>query len=69
MEEVFSVFQNPTTEVFLFKNKECLIGFTSKRKFILVAYQVAKSPNFDIEVHEIDLPYEEDIESIWCRKG
>jgi hypothetical protein len=67
-DEVVSVFGKPSTEFFFHREMECLVGFTSKRKFILVAFRVAKSINFDIEIFDIDLPYEEDIESIWCRK-
>jgi hypothetical protein len=50
MEELSSVFRNRSSKVDIFNSIEYLIGFTSKRKFIVVAFQVAKNPNFDIEI-------------------
>ncbi len=45
-----------------------LLGFSSKRKFIKIAYRVAKNPNFDIEILQVDLPNESDIENYWCQR-
>ena len=67
MEEIHSIFQNPSSSIASFHGEEFIVGFSSKRKFILAAYQIAKNTNFDIEVLQIDLPYEEDIKKYWCR--
>jgi len=66
MEEVIDVIQSSKSSVGFIVNSEFLVGFTSKRKFIVVAYCISKNVNFDIEILDIDLPHEEDIAKIRC---
>jgi hypothetical protein len=66
MDEVYSVFKNPSSSFVFLPGLDFIVGFTSKRKIIVVTYQIAKNVNFDIEVIEIELPYEEDIKRFWC---
>jgi hypothetical protein len=67
MKEVMSVFRNPSSAVDRIDDIDFLIGFSDKRKFIMVAYRLAKNSNFDLEVLQVDLPYEKDIKKIWCQ--
>jgi hypothetical protein len=66
MEEVYDVFKNPNSSITSLLDESFAVGFTSKRKFIVVSYRIAKNVNFNIEVIEIELPYEEDIKRSWC---
>ena len=66
IDEVFSVFNNPSSGIGSMDSLEYIVGFSHKRKFIVVAYQIAKNPNFDVEAIQIDLPYEEDVRHVWC---
>ncbi|HEY9044858.1 MAG TPA: hypothetical protein VIN08_03140 [Ohtaekwangia sp.] len=43
-----------------------VLGFSTRRKFIQMAYRVSKNVNFEIEVLQVDLPYEKDIKQNWC---
>ncbi|HEY9008678.1 MAG TPA: hypothetical protein VIM75_21220 [Ohtaekwangia sp.] len=64
--EVISVFKNPSSAVDRIDGIDFLIGFSDKRKFLIVAYRLAKNSNFGLEVLQVDLPYEKDIQKIWC---
>lgn len=66
--EAKSIFLNENSVVKEYKNFTLLLGFSNKRKFIRVAFQISKNSNFDIEVLQIDLPYEEDVKEYWCSK-
>ncbi len=66
--EVKSIFLNENSVVKEYTNFTFLLGFSNKRKFIRVAFQISKNSNFDIEVLQIDLPYEEDVKEYWCAK-
>jgi hypothetical protein len=66
--EVKSIFLNENSIVKEYTNFTFLLGFSSERKFIRVAFQISKNSNFDIEVLQIDLPYEEDVKEYWCAK-
>ena len=66
IDEVHSVFKNPSSSFTTLHGEEFVVGFTNKRKFIVVSYRIAKNANFDIEVIEIELPHEEDIKRSWC---
>jgi hypothetical protein len=66
MDEVLSIFKNPRSMVASHGSEYFVVGFSNKRKFIVATYQIAKNVNFDIEVVQIELPYEEDIEKCWC---
>lgn len=66
MEEVIEVVHSSKSALGFIANEEFLIGFSSRRKFIVVSFCVSKNVNFDIEILDIDLPYEEDIAKIWC---
>ena len=68
MNEVKSIFLNENSVVKEYTNFTFLLGFSNKRKFIRVAFQISKNSNFDIEVLQIDLPYEEDVKEYWCAK-
>ncbi|MCZ8069791.1 MAG: hypothetical protein ACK514_02215 [Bacteroidota bacterium] len=65
-QEVKSVFDNENSFVKEFPNFTLLLGFSAKRKFFKIAYQVSKNLNFDVEALQIDLPYEEDVKQYWC---
>jgi Lhr-like helicase len=67
MKEVVSVFGNPSSVIDSINDIDYLIGFSDKRKFLIVAYRLSKNPNFDLEVLQVDLPYEKDIKKIWCQ--
>lgn len=64
--EVRSVFSNDNSFYKDFGDFVFLLGFSDKRKFIKIAYGVSKNLNFEIEVFQNDLPYEEDIKTFWC---
>jgi hypothetical protein len=66
IDEVLSIFKNPSSTVASHGSEYFVVGFSNKRKFIVVTYQIAKNVNFDVEVVQIELPYEEDIEKLWC---
>jgi hypothetical protein len=68
MDEAQSVFSNQNSFHKEYENFIFLLGFSNKRKFIKIAYQIAKNVNFEVEVLEIDLPYEEDIAKFWCNQ-
>ena len=68
-EEINSVFANPTAyhepqEDFIYA-----LGYGSRRKFVQIAYQILKNSNFDMEVLQIDLPYEKDVREHWCKNN
>ncbi len=64
--EIHDIFKNPSSVFSTVQGEPIIVGFSSKRKFIVATYQIAKNINFDIEVLQIDLPYEEDIKNYWC---
>ncbi len=66
IDEVYSIFKNPSSTVASHGSEDFIVGFSNKRKFVVVTYQIAKNVNFDIEVTQIELPYEEDIKKFWC---
>ncbi len=68
-EDIRSVFSNSTSFHEPFEDFYYLIGFSSQRKFIQVAYRISKNINFEVEVLEIDLPYEKDIKEHWCKNS
>jgi hypothetical protein len=68
-EEIRSIFSNPSSFHEPFEDFNYLIGFGSNRKFIQVAYRISKNINFEVEVLEIDLPYEKDIKEHWCKSN
>ena len=67
LDEIRSVFANLNSE-YDFSNPDFdyIIGFSNRRKFIHMAYFVSKNINFEIELLQIDLPYEKDIQKFWC---
>jgi hypothetical protein len=65
-DEILSVFESERSQAVSLTNYDLMVGLSNKGKFVVIAYQVAKNPTFDVEVLQIDLPYEEDIEQIWC---
>ena len=65
--EVISVFVNKTSFADYTREFDYLIGFSNRRKFVQIAYQVHKNPKFDIEILQVDLPYENDIKEYWCK--
>lgn len=67
MIEIQSVFQNPSSVFDKTDWFQYLIGFSSQRKFIQIAFEVSKNSNFDVKLLQIDLPYEKDIKINWCR--
>jgi hypothetical protein len=67
-DEIYSVFSNQNSFHNEYPDFIFLLGFRSKRKFIKIAYQISKKANFEVEVLEIDLPYEEDIAKLWCNQ-
>ena len=67
--EIQDVLDNPNSIFKDWGSAVFVVGFSFKRKFIRFVYQVAKNPNFDIEILQVDLPYEDDIQSYWCKKG
>ncbi len=66
LEEVKSVFGNPNSFAKEFPEFMLMLGFSSKRKFIKIAYRISKNVNFEVEALQKDLPYEEDIKGLWC---
>ena len=67
VDEVRSVFENVNSEYdFSNPNFGYVIGFSVRRKFIHMAYGISKNINFEIELLQIDLPYEKDIQRCWC---
>ncbi len=69
IDEVYSVFKNPNSSVASSTTGEFIVGFSNKRKFVVITYKIAKNANFDIEVIQIELPYEEDIKKFWCLRN
>jgi hypothetical protein len=69
LDEVFSVFENPSSSIASSLAGEFIVGFSNKRKFVVITYKIAKNANFDIEVIQIELPYEEDIKKFWCLRN
>jgi hypothetical protein len=64
--EIYDIFKNPRSTFSIVQGENIIVGFSTKRKFIVATYEIAKNINFDVEVLQIDLPYEEDIEKYWC---
>lgn len=50
MKEMMTVFVNPSSVIDNVNDIDYLIGFSDKRKFLIVAYRLSKNPNFDLEV-------------------
>lgn len=65
-DELNSIFTNENSVVKEYTNFTLLLGFSNKRKFIKVAFQISKNSKFDIEILQVDLPYEEDVKEYWC---
>ena len=68
LQEIKDVFNAATSKAHPQIGFVYLIGFTSKRKFIHIAYRVAKNIKFDLELLQVDLPYEEDVKNYWCKE-
>ena len=66
--EIESVVVDPNSFHGTLSSASFILGFSDKRKFIKVAYRVAKSSNFDIEILQVELPNENDIQDYWCKK-
>jgi len=64
--EIESVFKNQYSAYKRFDGFEYLIGFSSRRKFIHLAFREHPSLEYDYELLQIDLPYEEDIRKYYC---
>jgi hypothetical protein len=67
-DEVSSLLANESSYFEPKYNYYLVIGFSSRKKFIKMAYQISRSANFEIEALQIELPDEEDIRKNWCGK-
>ena len=65
-EEIVSILNNRSS--YFEQNEDFIyvLGFSIRRKFIQMAYRVSKNANFEIEILQVDLPYEKDIKQNWC---
>ena len=45
-----------------------VLGFSSRKKFIQMAFRISRNVNFEIEALQIDLPDEKDIRECWCKR-
>jgi predicted KAP-like P-loop ATPase len=65
-DEVYSILNN---EGSYFEPKDdfvLVLGFSSRKKFIKMAFRISGNANFEIEALQIELPDEEDIRESWC---
>ncbi len=69
LNEMNSVLINPSTYYEDNLDFVYVLGYSSKRKFIEMAFRVSKNSNFEIEALQIRLPYEKDIKKSWCGRG
>ncbi|MBY0433666.1 MAG: hypothetical protein K2U26_06115, partial [Cyclobacteriaceae bacterium] len=61
LSEVSSVLKSPTSVLHPQKGFDYLIGFSDQKKFIHIAFRVSGSPKFDLQILQVELPYENDI--------
>ena len=67
LSEVHSILNNQNSYFEPNDGYNLVIGFSSHKKFIKMAYRVSRNVNFEIEALQIGLPNEEDIGENWCR--
>ena len=67
LDEVYNIL-NSETSYFEPKDDYALVmGFSSHKKFVKMAFRISRNANFEIEALQIGLPNEEDIRENWCR--
>lgn len=69
LEEINSVLINSSTYYEDNHDFVYVLGYSSKRKFIEIAFRVSKNISFELEALQIRLPYEKDIKKSWCGRG
>ncbi len=67
LDEISSVFLSDNSIIHPQKGFDYMIGFSNRKKFIHIAYRVAKNHKFDIEILQAELPNEEDVKEYWCK--
>ncbi|MFM7429405.1 MAG: hypothetical protein ACKO1F_05845 [Flammeovirgaceae bacterium] len=68
LDEIQGIFANTKSQLKPFSNFDYIVGFSNRRKFIHIAYKISSDPNYELQALQIDLPYEEDIKSYWCKE-
>jgi hypothetical protein len=65
-DEIVSILNNQSSYFEYNDDFIYVLGFSTRRKFLQMAYRISKNANFEIEVLQVDLPYEKDIRQNWC---
>ena len=65
-DEIVSILNNQSSYFEYNDDFIYVLGFSTGRKFLQMAYRISKNANFEIEVLQVDLPYEKDIRQNWC---
>ncbi|MBC8110771.1 MAG: hypothetical protein H7Y04_06905 [Verrucomicrobia bacterium] len=66
-QEVRSIFENPKSRYLFTKDIFFIIGYSHHKRIIQVAFRVAESIYFDLDILQIEIPDEEEIEQFYCQ--